>query len=464
MNAPFLWIITPAIVSIFLLIIKDDNIRKIVYIAFSIGFFISTLIINISLLGEENLLPFEISASFNILGRSLILLEEDKILVQIIFLINAFWGIAIFLLNKESRIIPFGFIYSSFILGAVSVDPFLYSALIIEIAVILSIPLMIDNLKNRKIGIMRYLIYQTMAMPFILLAGWFLAGGEIIPVTQDQLIQASVLLGLGFVFWLAVFPFHSWVPMVFEESDPINSGYILLLLQTFSFILIIKYLNGFAWLRNFALFFQAFRFLGIIMVVFGSVGYFFQKKISKMIGYEFLYSTGIILISIGFSNTRGIGLFSTLIGSRLFGISMFIWAVSYFEKKVDNLSLFNYGEVVKEEPIAGAVFIYSLLSLAGMPLTIGFPPLQTMYQYLAMDYVFSLILLIIGTGLKTIIAFKFIRNILKEGINLKELLVIKRENIFMFSSLVLLILIGLFPKIALEPFDNLSISLDILFR
>ena len=463
MNAPFLWIIIPSIISILLLIIKNEKIRNITYLAFSLGFLLLTLVIKVSVLGDD-LLPFEISSTLNILGRSLIIREEDIFLVQIIFSLNLFWGIAILVLSKNSWIIPFGFIYSGFILGAVSVEPFLYSALIIEIAVILSIPLMINNFRSGKTGIMRYLIYQTMAMPFILLAGWFLAGGEIIPVTQEQLIQASVLLGLGFVFWLAVFPFHSWVPMVFEESDPINTGFILIIQQTFSFLLIIKYLNGFAWLRNFDLFFQAFRFLGLIMVVFGAIGYFFQKKVTKMIGYEFLYSTGIILISISFANTRGIGLFTTLIGSRLFGLPMFIWVLSSFEEKVDKLSLLNFGEVVKAAPVAGAVFIYSLLSLAGMPLTIGFPPLQTMYQYLAVDHVPTLVLLIMGTGLKTIVVFKFIRNILNEGITAKDKLVLNTENIFMFLSLVLLILIGIFPKFALEPFNNLANSLDVLLR
>jgi NADH-quinone oxidoreductase subunit N len=464
MNAPFLWIIIPTFVSIFLLTIRNSRIRIIGYVASSAVFVLLTLIINISQIGDENLLPFEISSSLNMLGRSFVLREEDKLLVQIIFIINTLWGIAIFVFNKKSLIIPFGFVFSGFILAAVSVDPFLYSALIIEIAVILSIPLIVGKLKNKNTGIIRYLIYQTLAMPFILLAGWFLAGGEIIPVTQEQLIQASLLLGLGFVFWLAIFPFHSWVPMVFEESDPINSGYILIILQTFSFIIINKYISGFAWLRNFAVFFQAFRFLGIIMVVYGAVGYFFQKKVLKMIGYELLYSTGVILIAIGFSNTRGIGLFTSLIGSRLFAFPMLIWSTSYLGKKVDNISLINSGEIVKKEPITGTLFIYSLLSLAGMPLTIGFPPLQTMYQYLAMDYVYILILLLIGTGLKTIMVFKFIRNILKTEIRLRNLLVINRENIFLFSCLILLIIVGLFPKVALEPFINLSQSSEMLLK
>ena len=361
-------------------------------------------------------------------------------------------------------IIPFGLIFSAFLLAAVSVEPFLYSALIIEIAVILSIPLIMDVKNKNKKGIIRYLIYQTLAMPFILLSGWFLAGGEINPVNQEQLIQATLLLGLGFFFWLAIFPFHSWVPMVFEETDPINSGYILLLLQTFSFVLIIKYINGFAWLRNYAVFFQALRFLGIVMAVFGSLGFFFQKNIRKMIGYELLHSVGVILISIGLSYSRGVGLFSFLIGSRLVIFPLLFFSTSCLVQKDENLTVFNFGKIVQGNPIAGAAFIFSMLSLAGMPLTVGFPPLQTIYQFLAIDHKYILVLLIFSVSLNTIIVFRLIRDILKNGNELKNLVIINRNNAYLFSLLTLLILNGFFPRIILTQFENLVAGFIFLIK
>lgn len=464
MNAPVLWIAIPAFVSLFLFLIKHKKSRELIYIFSSAVFLILTLFIKIDSLDSESIFSLEISSTLNILGRSFILHEEDKFLIQLIYLINIVWGIAILLFKKQSLIIPFGLIFSAFLLAAVSVEPFLYSALIIEIAVILSIPLIMDiNNKNKK-GIIRYLIYQTLAMPFILLAGWFLAGGEINPVNPEQLIQATLLLGLGFFFWLGIFPFHSWVPMVFEETDPMNSGFILLLLQTFSFVLIIKYINGFAWLRDYVVFFQALRFLGIVMAVFGSIGFFFQKNIRKMIGYELLHSVGVILISIGLSYSRGIGLFSFLIGSRLVIFPLLFFSTSYLIQKEKNLTVLNFGKIAQENPIAGAAFIFSMLSLAGMPLTLGFPPLQTMYQFLALDYTYILVLLIFSISLNTIIVFKLIKDILKIGNVLKNLEIIDRENIYLVSLLTLLVLNGFFPRLILTQFENLVAGFGYLIK
>ncbi|MDO9546952.1 MAG: hypothetical protein Q7J07_09440, partial [Pelolinea sp.] len=109
MNAPVLWIVIPAFVSVFLLLIKEKKARSIIYIAFSAAFVILTFLVKINLLREDNSLSIELSSTLNILGRSFILREEDKFLIQLIYLINAVWGVAILVFNKKSLIIPFGF-------------------------------------------------------------------------------------------------------------------------------------------------------------------------------------------------------------------------------------------------------------------------------------------------------------------------------------------------------------------
>ena len=57
----------------------------------------------------------------------------------------------------------------------------LFAALFIEMAVLLSVPLVTSIYKPPGKGIIRFLIYQTLAMPFILLSGWLLAGVEASP-------------------------------------------------------------------------------------------------------------------------------------------------------------------------------------------------------------------------------------------------------------------------------------------
>ena len=464
MNAPVIWIIFPAAISVLLLLIKNRQIRGYLFIGISSIFAVLTLLIKIDLSGDSRLFAIGVSSILNILGRSFILLENDKFLIFMIYFFNAIWGVTSIILKKHARFIPLGLMYTGFLLAAVSVEPFQYSALIIEIAIIMSIPLLVNSQADRKSGISRYLIFQTMAMPFILLAGWFLAGGEISPVNPEQLVQAILLLGLGFIFWLAIFPFHSWVPMVFDETDPIDSGFIFLLLQSIYFILILKYINEFAWLRTYPVFFQALRFLGIIMTGFGSIGLFFEKSIRKLIGYEFLHSIGILLVAVGLSATRGITLFTYLIGSRLISLSLLSWSVSHFESLEKGISVLSFSDLTQKRPITGAIFLFSLLSLSGMPLTIGFPPLQTLYQYLAADYPMIAVLMILSNVLITVTVFKFIKEILRNNYEFRYLLNAVKANLFIFSILIIFIISGFFPRTILTGFEYLVSGFDFLIK
>ena len=464
MNAPIIWIISPVVVAILLLFIKNKNIREYLYIGISFIFSVLTLLIRIDLVGEKGFLNIGIPSVLNILGRSFILLENDKFLIFLVYFFNAIWGATSVVLKKNARFIPLGLVYTAFLLAAVSVEPFLYSALIMEIAVIMSIPLLVDSQAAKRSGISRYLIFQTMAMPFILLAGWFLAGGEISPVNPDQLVQATLLLGLGFIFWLAIYPFHSWVPMVFDETDPINSGFIFLLLHSIYFILILKYIDGFAWLRTYPVFFQALRFLGIIMASFGSIGLFFEKSIRKMIGYEFLHSVGILLVAIGLSATRGITLFAYLIGSRLISFSILSWSVSHFESLDARMSVLSFRDLTQKRPIAGASFLFSLLALTGMPLTVGFPPQQTLYQLLAADYPTILVLMILSNILITMTVFKLTKEVLQKKYEIIYLLSALKEELFLGFILIIFIVFGFFPQLILVRFEHLVSGFEFLLK
>ena len=197
----------------------------------------------------------------NILGRSLVFTTGLKT-PQYFFMVHWEFGhLAIYIFKIKSNIVPFGLAFIGLLIAALAVEPFLYSALIIEIAVIVSIPIVANAANPRIKGVSRYLIYFTIGMPFVLLAGWYLAGGEITPVNDEQLIQAALLLGLGFVFWLAVFPFHSWMPLLADETEPIEGFFVLTILPMAVAVLLMKYLNGFAWLRGFGTVFLALRLI-----------------------------------------------------------------------------------------------------------------------------------------------------------------------------------------------------------
>ena len=74
------------------------------------------------------------------------------------------------------------YMITGLMVASIAVEPFLYAALFIQMAILLAIPLMTSIYEAPSKGITRFLVYQTLAMPFILVAGWLL-GGETSRVT-----------------------------------------------------------------------------------------------------------------------------------------------------------------------------------------------------------------------------------------------------------------------------------------
>jgi hypothetical protein len=58
------------------------------------------------------------------------------------------------------------------------------------------------------------------------------------------------LILLGFSLWLAIFPLHTLVPMLADETHPWVFSFIFLMQQSSLWLLLLEFLDQFAWLRN----------------------------------------------------------------------------------------------------------------------------------------------------------------------------------------------------------------------
>jgi formate hydrogenlyase subunit 3/multisubunit Na+/H+ antiporter MnhD subunit len=454
MNAPVLWIFLPALVSTILIITPQERIRFLIFITTSILLVLSTFIIRIDPVGDLSFFEFAMSSELRILGRSFILTEEDKFLVQIVYFFNVIWGIFSYFFRRNSRVVPFGLLFSGMLLAAYTVTPFLYAALIIELSILLSIPLLHDNKQAETQGISRFLIYQTLALPFILLAGWFLAGGEITPVNPAQLVQATLLLGLGFILWLGVFPFHSWISLLYRESETINLGYFLQLFIFIAFFIILKFLNGFSWLRQYGTFFQGLLVLGAIMEGLGALGISFQNNLKDINGYALLHMIGVLMTALGIYIFGGIILFPHMFAVYFASLSLLHITIEYLFGSVRNEKL----ELAQKEDVNIYAFFgyaYALLTISGMPLTIGFAPVLWMYQILANNHVFAFWVLIGSKILISITAIRVIKLMYEKAVTRQALLPEKIKDWGMVVFFVLVMLAGLFPTVIYRNFEQL---------
>ena len=466
MSAPLIWIVLPIFISILLLIFrKNFYLICLIQIISCILILISALSSRFVVTGSTSIFNYQISPELNILGRSLIFTTGLKTTAILFYGALAIWSTTLYIFKIKSNIVPFGLFFIGLLLSALVVEPFLYSALIIEIAVIVSIPIVATAANPRIKGVSRYLIYFTLGMPFVLLAGWYLAGGEITPVNDEQLIQAAFLLGLGFVFWLAVFPFQSWIPLLVEETEPIEGFFVLTILPIAVAVLLMKYLNGFAWLRGFGLVFQALRLFGLIMIIIGSIWFSLQRSLRRAIGYLILVSSGLIVTAISINTTNGYIISTYFMLLRVFCFFLISIMLMMIERLTENNFIESLDGLFLRSPLVAIGFFIPLLSLIGMPWTPGFPVMQSFFSEFSIyapSYVFFLIL---SQILVSVTIIRWIFNSIKkeEYIDNKSKLVAP-ETFLLLVCVSGLIILGIFPNIIYPNISDIVNDLQFLVK
>lgn len=383
MSAPVLWILLPLVLAGLLTLIRNQRVIFLVACLFTLFLTLAAWLLPIDTTLTVGSWTFKLAPSFEILGRNLTLTSANRSFLSLIYGSALFWFIPAASLQISRRLIPFGLAITSLLVAALAVQPFLYAALIIEVAVLISIPLLTPSGQNPGKGVIRFLIFQSLGVPFILFSGWLLAGIGANPGELGLVQQAAVFLGLGFAFLLAIFPFYTWIPLLAEEAHPYVVGFLLWMLSTVTLFYGLSFLDNYTWLRD-ASFLKSFLTLvGTLMVVTGGLLAAFQRHLGKIMGYAIIVETGFSLLALSLGNTSGLNIFLLLLVPRV--ISLAIWALtlSILKEQAPGLDLKDIKGLGHIWPYTTSALVLANLSLAGMPLLAGFPAHQAIWEGLA---------------------------------------------------------------------------------
>ena len=176
MSAPLLWIFLPLILAGLLLLISNQKVIFLVACLFTLFLTMAAWLLPIDTALTIGGWTFKLAPSVEILGRNLTLTSANRSFLALIYGSAFFWFIPAASLQIARRMIPLGLAITSLLVAALAVQPFLYAALIIEVAVLISIPLLTPSGQKPGKGVIRFLIFQSLGVPFILFSGWLLAG------------------------------------------------------------------------------------------------------------------------------------------------------------------------------------------------------------------------------------------------------------------------------------------------
>lgn len=411
MSAPLLWILLPILFSGILWLPRNQRVVVLLGCVFVFFLTLAAWLLPIEAALQIGSFSFKLGSSIDILGRYLILTSADRPFLALVYGSVFFWFIALAALNLSRRLIPLGLIITSLLVASLAVEPYLYAALLIEMAVLLAIPFLAPLGARPGRGLMRFLIFQTLAIPLILLSGWLLTGIEANSGNQVLILQASILLGLGFTFLLAIFPFHSWIPLLTEEASPLTIGFILWIFPTACMFFGLGLMDRYTWLRDLSNLPTILTGAGVLMVTSGGLLAAFQRHLGRIMGYAVIVETGYSLLAIGLGGKIGLSIFYFLLVPRL--LSLITWSLSLAVLKENTAGLGmddikGYGRIL---PFAAAGVILGNLSLASLPLLAGFPGHQALWEGLSRQSLDRALWILLGSlglftgGIRTLIAF-----------------------------------------------------------
>ena len=206
MSAPVLYIIIPLILGILLFLLRKRK-RLVQGVGITSSLLLGLLGFTLPLgavisAGDSTL---KIPSSLAILGRSLTILDSDRPIVGIIFVFSAMWFIAARIDQDRSNIIAIGMMISGLLVASMAIVPFLYAALIQALIALLGIGILTNRGRKVGTGTLRYLVFQMLGVPFILLTGWVLTVLVLILQMRSYFFRRCCSSFWGLLFGLVFF-------------------------------------------------------------------------------------------------------------------------------------------------------------------------------------------------------------------------------------------------------------------
>lgn len=190
----------------------------------------------------------------------------------------------------------------------------------------------------------------------------------------NLLFDAGILLFLiGFSFKIAAFPFHMWVPDVYEGSSSIVAGLFSTGGKAAAFSAIIVSLGVLFNGNGNNIFEPYLAVIAVLSMVYGSITAIAQTNIKRMLAYSSIAHAGYMIIGLASGNFDGIaGIIFYLTAYTFMNLGAF-GIVSLIEGKEEtNLELKSYRGLATRYPVHAALLAIGMFSLAGIPPFAGF--------------------------------------------------------------------------------------------
>jgi NADH-quinone oxidoreductase subunit N len=328
---------------------------------------------------------------------------------------------------------------------------------------IISIPLYIltgsdkRNLKSNEASLKYFLMgaFSTglMLMGIALIygaSGSFLLSSINLPqsAVSYNLVAGLLLLLVSMAFKVSAAPFHFWTPDVYDGAPTVFTSFMATIVKVAALIGFIRLFEG-----SYGVLHNKWQLVIAIIIactlLIGNVTAVFQQSVKRMLAYSSISQAGFMLFALfAFNAIARDGILLYAAGYCLATIGIFAVLI-----KMEDYTYDGFNGFAKKEPLLAGLLTVFILSLAGIPLTIGF--FSKYYMVAAAlstggKYLWLIVLAMLCAAISVYYYFRIIQAMYFKAGDGQQVVVTVPFRAALFVTAVLVILLGILPQMLLQ--------------
>jgi len=185
-------------------------------------------------------------------------------------------------------------------------------------------------------------------------------------------LAGIMLLSIGFLFKIAVAPFHMWTPDVYEGAPTPITAFMSAGPKAAAFAAFLRIME-YCFFSLKPEWTAVLWGLAVLTMVIGNVIAISQTNIKRMLAYSSIAHAGYALVGMVAANEIGYsGVLFYMLAYTFMNIGAFAILVLAGKKGEKNLTLEGFSGFGYKRPLLGVAFAICLFSLMGIPPTAGF--------------------------------------------------------------------------------------------
>lgn len=205
----------------------------------------------------------------------------------------------------------------------------------------------------------------------------FMQSSETLVTSNKLFLFGICFVFLGFCFKVSIVPFHAWTPDVYQGAPTPVSSFMATAVKTASFAAFLRLAatNSMLGSQNLV---DILQWLAVITMIVGNVGAIMQNNLKRVLAYSSIAHSGYLLvglIAVGVSQNSAEAATSVIFYLLTYSVmTMGAFAIVSMLERNENTFITNdsLAGLAKNQPLMAFCLTVFMLSLAGIPPTLGF--------------------------------------------------------------------------------------------